>query len=54
MIAADDRVNGAFYVSVTYNYMINQGKHVYIHHIPVDQHWAVGTPKDLARYLECR
>lgn len=52
MIRLQDRAsNGEFYIGPTYNYMIEQGKKVGIHHIPNQQHHAVGVPEDLERYL---
>ncbi len=52
MIAADDRApNGEFYIAPTYNYMIKQGMTVGIHHIPNEQHHAVGVPVDLERFI---
>jgi len=53
MIAADDRApTGEFYIAPTYNYMIKTGKHVGIHHIPNEQHHAVGVPVDLEKFLK--
>ncbi len=52
MIEKDIRVNNEFYVSLTYNELIEMGGEVTIHHIPADQHWAVGTENDIARYEE--
>jgi choline kinase len=51
MINADERYNNEFYIGPTYNYLINQGGRVGIHHIPNQQHHAVGVPEDLNRYL---
>ena len=52
MIKSQDRAsNGEFYIAPTYNYMIEQGLTVGIHHIPNQQHNAVGVPEDLERYL---
>jgi len=52
MIAADDRApNGEFYIAPTYNYMISSKLKVGIHHIPNEQHHAVGVPVDLERFL---
>jgi len=52
MISAEDRAsNGEFYVGPTYNYMIGSGSRVGIHHIPNQQHHAVGVPEDLEKYL---
>lgn len=52
MITHSDSVNGEFYVGPTYNYMIASGLKVGIHHIPNEQHYAVGTPEDLKHYIE--
>ena len=53
MIEANDRApNGEFYISVSYNYMINKGLGVGIYHIPIEQHHAVGVPIDLERFLK--
>lgn len=53
MISQDDRApNGEFYIAPTYNYMIQQGLTVGIHHIPNEQHHAVGVPIDLERFLK--
>lgn len=53
MIDHDDRApNGEYYVGPTYNYMIKAGKKVGIHHVPNQQHNAVGTPEDLERYMK--
>jgi NDP-sugar pyrophosphorylase family protein len=52
MIEADDRApNGEFYIAPTYNYMIKSGLKIGIHHIPNEQHHAVGVPVDLERFL---
>jgi dTDP-glucose pyrophosphorylase len=53
MIMEDDRApNGEFYIAPTYNYLIKSGKTVGIHHIPNEQHHAVGVPVDLERFLK--
>jgi NDP-sugar pyrophosphorylase family protein len=53
MIDANERAgNNEFYVAPTYNYMIKQGLSVGFHHIPNQQHHAVGTPEDLEIYLK--
>ena len=52
MIEADDRAyNGEFYISQSYNYLINKGKKIGIFHIPNQMHNPVGVPADLERYL---
>lgn len=53
MIAENDRApNGEFYIAPTYNYMIKKNLSVGIHHIPNEQHHAVGVPVDLERFLQ--
>lgn len=53
MIAANDRApNGEFYVGPTYNYLIKSGHRIGVHHIPNEQHHAVGTPEDLEKYIK--
>ena len=48
MIAADDRVNGEFYVAPTFNYLIEKGHKVGIYEFK--KHYPIGTPKDLQAY----
>lgn len=53
MIESDDRApNGEFYISMSYNYMIQANKEIGIFHIPIEQHHAVGVPIDLERFLK--
>lgn len=53
MIEQNDRApNGEFYISISYNYMIQQGLSVGIFHIPNEQHHAVGVPVDLEKFLK--
>jgi NDP-sugar pyrophosphorylase family protein len=53
MITANERSkNGEFYIGPTFNYMIQRDLKVGIHHIPNQQHFAVGTPEDLERYVK--
>jgi len=52
MIEKNIRFNNEFYVSLTYNQMIEKGHKVGIYHIPNEFHNAVGTPDDLNRYFE--
>jgi len=49
MIAADDRVNGEFYVAPAYNYMIKSGKRVGFMNIGADRRgmYGLGVPEDL-------
>jgi len=52
MIRTNGRsVNGEFYISQTYNYLINNGQSVGIYHIPNSWHHAVGIPEDLETFL---
>lgn len=50
MIEHDIRVNGEFYVAPVFNLAINDGKKFRIKEI--DKMWGLGTPEDLAVYLE--
>lgn len=52
MIEKNIRFNNEYYVSLTYNQMIEKGLKVGIYHIPNEFHNAVGTPDDLNRYFE--
>lgn len=52
MVEKNIRFNNEFYVSLTYNQMIESGKKVGIYHIPNEFHNAVGTPIDLYKYFE--
>jgi NDP-sugar pyrophosphorylase family protein len=53
MISANNRApNGEFYISVSYNYMIDAGLECGIFHIPNECHHAVGVPVDLERFLK--
>lgn len=53
MIECGERApNGEFYVGPTYNHMINSGLKVGVHHVPNEQHHAVGVPEDLNYYLQ--
>ena len=52
MIAQNDRApNGEFYVSKTYNYLLNK-YNVGIYHIPSQFYNSVGTPEELKSYLK--
>lgn len=52
MIAENDRApNGEFYVGPSYNHMIKEGFKVKNYHLKDGQHWPVGVPADLERYL---
>jgi len=52
MIKKDIRVNNEFYIAPTYNEMVDNGKKIKIYHINNNQHWAVGVPEDLNKYLQ--
>ena len=51
MIEKDIRVNNEFYIAPTYNELVNDGKKIKIFHLKNKEHWAVGVPDDLERYL---
>jgi dTDP-glucose pyrophosphorylase len=52
MVSKNGRsVNGEFYISQTYNYLIDKGCKVGIYHIPNSWHHAVGIPEDLENFL---
>lgn len=50
MIEKNVRVNNEFYVAPTYNEMISEGKKIYTY--PVAEMRGLGTPKDLAAFLQ--
>lgn len=52
MIRNNVRVNNEFYIAETYNEMIKENKLIDIYEIELKEHWAIGTPEDLKRYLE--
>ncbi len=52
MIHKNIRYNNEFYVSPVYNEMILKQKKVYITEIPVEKMHGLGTPEDLALFLE--
>lgn len=52
MIARNDRINGEFYTCPVYNYAISQGAKIGIFGIAPEQMHGLGTPEDLAIYLE--
>ena len=47
----DTAPNGEYYVGPTYNYLIQMGRTIGIHHIPNQQHNPVGKPDDLQAFL---
>lgn len=52
MIKKNIRVNNEFYIAPTYNELVQIGKKIVPYRIRTDEHWAVGTPEDLQKYLE--
>lgn len=48
MIAADERVNGEFYVAPVYNRLIAAGGRIWID--VAEEVWVLGTPEDLAAF----
>ena len=54
MVLKDERTNGEFYIAPSYNFMVSAGKRVGIYHIPNEQHWSIGVPEDLDRYIQFR
>ncbi len=54
MIKKNIRCNNEFYISLTYNQMIESDMKVGIYHIDSSQHNAVGTPEDLEKYIKNR
>lgn len=51
MIENNIRCNNEFYISLTYNEMIDMGYSIGVFHIKKEEHNAVGTPEDLEKYL---
>lgn len=49
MVAAEDRVNGEFYLAPAFNYAIREGAR--IRALPVERMIGLGTPEDLQAYL---
>lgn len=52
MICRDERTNGEFYIAPTYNDLIREGKAIFPYYIKAEQMHGLGTPEDLAIYLE--
>lgn len=50
MIQNDDKTNGEFYVAPTYNYLIKKEYKIGIYIF--NQHFPIGTPEDLNKFLE--
>jgi NDP-sugar pyrophosphorylase family protein len=51
MIEKNIRCNSEFYLSLSYNEMIDLGLNIGIFHIDNDNHYAVGTPDDLENFI---
>jgi dTDP-glucose pyrophosphorylase len=51
MIIRRDRVNGEYYTCPVYNYLIRKDKKIGIFNIEQTQMHGLGTPDDLAQYL---
>jgi dTDP-glucose pyrophosphorylase len=52
MIQKNIRCNNEFYISLSYNEMIDNGLKVGSYHIDSNSHHAVGTPEDLEIYIK--
>lgn len=50
MVEADDTLKGEFYASLPYNYLVRDGKKVWVP-VNVDKFCQWGTPEDLSDYL---
>lgn len=52
MIARNDRVNNEFYTAPVYNHLIRAGLRIGVYEVAANAMHGLGTPDDLARYLE--
>lgn len=52
MINNNDRVNNEFYTCPVYNYIINEGQHIGVCKININQMHGIGTPLDLNTYIQ--
>jgi len=55
MLTNNIRANNEYYVSITYNFLIGQGKNIHIVSLKEDsgeKYWTVGTPETYYDYLE--
>jgi NDP-sugar pyrophosphorylase family protein len=50
MVAADERVNGEFYVCPVYNKLLEAGARIGIFELPTERMHGLGTPEDLERF----
>lgn len=54
MMLQQDRVNNEYYTCPTYNYLIRDRKRIGIYNVAPEAMHGIGTPEDLAAYLQCR
>jgi dTDP-glucose pyrophosphorylase len=47
MINDNVRVNGEFYFSPSYNYLIDQGKRITTYHMSKDEYYSLGSPQEI-------
>lgn len=52
MITKNIRVNNEFYTALTYNELISLGKRITYFHIDKKEHWSVGNPIDLNKFIQ--
>lgn len=52
MIKKNIRINNEYYISMTYNEMINDGYKIKNYKMGKNEHFSVGDPYDLKKYLE--
>lgn len=53
MMLQQDRVNNEYYTCPTYNYLIRARKKIGIYNVAPEAMHGIGTPEDLAAYLQC-
>lgn len=54
MIAQNDRVNNEFYTCPVYNYLIAAGLNIGVYEVPQSAMHGLGTPDDLAQFIDAR
>lgn len=52
MIERNIRFGNEFYISLSYNILIEQGKNIGIYEIPLSGNWPVGTTEDIIKFKE--
>lgn len=52
MIEQNIRFNNEFYISLSYNFLINNGLKIGIHEIELNENWPTGTTADIKRFIE--